>query len=433
MLAVALTACGTPQADDRVHLIPVTAGPNLLPAALVAQRDWSERERRAADIALYERRVGEDPRSASDWSYLAAHRLQAARDAQDASLYRAAESAARQSLALRTDRNAKTMMLLSSALLAQHRFPEALAWADSMVRLDARVVSFRALQFELQVEMGHYAAAETTFRTLLLDRTHPAVAPRLARWFELRGQPDSARRLLLNARAVADTAATMPAEQRAWFHLRVADFALRTGDLTLAGDAIRRGRVVAPADVRIQQAALRLHGLRGDAAATHALADSIGDALDIASSAFLAAFERARGDSAAARRWVTRIERLNRETPEPFARGWTMARLEAAVDPAGVRDVLERESRIRTDVYGWDQLALARLATGDVTGARDASDRALSLGTRDGNLLWHAAQVALAARDRHRADSLARRALDINPVFHVADAAAARALLSAGN
>jgi tetratricopeptide (TPR) repeat protein len=415
----------------RELLIPVTAGPSLLPAAVVAQRGWTEGERRRADVALYERRVSEDPRSASDWSMLAAHQLQAARDAQDAALYRAAEQAARRSIALRTARNAKTMMLLSSALLAQHRFPEALAWADSMVAGDSSVVSFRALRFELQVEMGQYAAAETTMRTLLLDRQHPAVAPRLARWFELRGQPDSARRLLLAAREVADSATTMPSEQRAWFHLRVADFALRHGALDLAEEALRRGRAVAPQDLRLRQAAVRWHGLRGDVAATRALADSIGEQLDIATSSFMAAFSRAHDDPVSADRWVDRVEALNRASPEPFARGWTMTRLEARVDPVATRALLEREARVRTDVYGWDQLALARLVTGDARGAAEASSRALALGTRDGNLFWHAAQVAVMRGDTTQAMQLARTALKINPHFHVADAAAARAFVTA--
>jgi tetratricopeptide (TPR) repeat protein len=424
---IGVAACGA--RDERALLVPVTAGPNLLPASFVLQREWSEAERRAADIALYERRTREDPQSASDWSYLAAHRLQAARDAQDPALFRAAEDAARRSVALRADRNAKTMMLLSSALLAQHRFPEALQWADSMVRLDSSVVSFRALRFELQVEMGRYAEAETTFRTLLLDRSHPAVAPRLARWFEMRGQPDSARRLLLTARAVSDTALNLPTEQRAWFHLRVADFALRTGDLRLADDAIRRGRLVAPDDVRLRQAAIRFHGLTGNARETRALADSLEAVLDIATSSFLAAFERDAGELAASRRWFERVEQLNRDSPEHFARGWTMARLEAGAALPAVRALLERESGERSDVYGWDQLSLARLAMGDLAGARAASSRALALGTRDGNLYWHASRVAAASGDSVRARALADTALKINPVFHVADANSARAFL----
>jgi tetratricopeptide (TPR) repeat protein len=412
--------------------IQATIGPTLLPAVFASQRQWNEAERRAADIALYERRVQEDPQSASDWTMLAAHRLQAARDAQSPDIYRAAEDAARRSLALRTDRNAKTMMLLSSALLAQHRFPEALAWADSMVRADSSVLSFRALRFELQVEMGHYDAADTTRRTLLLDRLHPAVAPRLARWFELRGQPDSARHLLLAAREIADTAASMPEEQRGWFHLRVADFALRNGDLALAGDALRRGRSAVPADVRLALATVRWHGLRGDSARTRALADSLGVSLDIATSAFMAAFERAHGNRLAMARWLERVEQLNAESPEPFARGWTLARLDEGVRMADTRALLEREALVRNDIYGWDQLALARLATGDVAGARVASERALRLGTRDGNLWWHAARVAEAAGEQDRAKTLAATALEINPMFHVADAALARAMVARG-
>jgi Tfp pilus assembly protein PilF len=423
---VLVAACaGTP----RERVVAAAVGPSLLPAALDTQRRHDERTTRAADLARYTRRVAEDPASAADWVLLAALRLQAARDAGDPDGFRAAESAARRSLALRTDRNAKAMMLLASALLAQHRFAEALAWADSSVARAPEVTSFRALQFELQVELGRYAAADSTARALLGQRTHPAVAPRLARWFELRGQPDTARRLLLAARATADTARGLPAEQRGWFHLRVADFALRHGDLAGAGAALARGIAAVPGDARLQQAAVRWHALDGRPARALALADSMAESLDLATSAFAATVARAVGDRVAAARWLARVEALNRAAPEPYARGWTLARLEAGVHLPETRARLEREIRERPDVYGWDQLAMARLLTGDIAGARAASDRALALGTTDASLLWHAARIADAAGDRARGAALTRRALAMNPTFHAEDVARAQARL----
>src|SRR5688572_4894095 len=77
------------------------------------------------DIALYERRVVEDPASAADFQRLAALQLQRGRETGDLEHYRRAEAAARTSLGLRSDRNERALLVLASSLLAQHRFLEA--------------------------------------------------------------------------------------------------------------------------------------------------------------------------------------------------------------------------------------------------------------------------------------------------------------------
>jgi hypothetical protein len=233
------------------------------------------------------------------------------------------------------------------------------------------------------------------------------------------------------ARAAADTVRTLPAEQRAWFDLRVVDFALRNGRLALADTALRTSRARSPHDLRLAQAEVRLAALNADWERARALLDSLGDKTDIATSALAIDVMLASRDSVAARRWLARVEQLNRESPEPFARGWTLARLQHGVHVPQTRALLEQEIVVRQDVYGWDQLALARLHAGDIRGAQQASDRARALGTRDANLIWHAALIALAADDGQSARTLAGDALAMNPHFHPRDTHAARQLADA--
>ena len=88
-------------------------------------------------------------------------------------------------------------------------------------------------------ELGQYDEAGRRARLLATYQSDLGIAPRLARWAELRGQPEEARRLLRQAQGRGATAPRDAAEQLAWFHLRLGDLALRCGHL---GEAQRRAR-----------------------------------------------------------------------------------------------------------------------------------------------------------------------------------------------
>src|SRR5712692_5372497 len=209
-------------------------------AAVTAQTRWAaaarvrrdaaearaELERRDADVAFYERRVRADPIGARDRARLAALYLQRARETGDYGDYRRAEALARRSVALRISHNAATYSLLATALLAQHRFLEALEAARALAARDPENVSARALVAEIELELGRYDAARATFASLWPKRHELAVAPRLARWAEISGDTGLARRLLAGALTEALRRPDLPREQLAWFYLRVGDQAL---------------------------------------------------------------------------------------------------------------------------------------------------------------------------------------------------------------
>ncbi|MGH7537293.1 MAG: tetratricopeptide repeat protein, partial [Gemmatimonadales bacterium] len=217
---------------------------------------------REQDIVFYEWRLARDPTSAFDLAQLAMLHLQRGRERGDPEEVRRAEQLARTSLVERATRNARGYGTLISSLLSQHRFTEALAQAERVVALDSTSVPARAVLAEIQMELGEYDAARRTFGALYPQRSDLAVAPRLARWLELQGQVEAARRLLTGARAEARIRPKMPREQVAWFHLRVGDLELRTGHLGAAGSAFREGLAVAPADARLLAAMARLEATR---------------------------------------------------------------------------------------------------------------------------------------------------------------------------
>src|SRR5689334_21861466 len=98
-------------------------------AAVKARAELAARDQ---DIVFYQKRVARDPIGAADRARLAALYLQRARETGDFEDYRRAEDLARRSLALRVTHNSYTYAILTAALLAQHRFTEALAAASAL-------------------------------------------------------------------------------------------------------------------------------------------------------------------------------------------------------------------------------------------------------------------------------------------------------------
>lgn len=386
-----------------------------------------ERDVRERDIALYEKRATEDPASAADRAQLAGLYLQRARDTGDPAYFLRAEDAARRALALRTDRNGKAYLVLASSLLARHEFAQAYDVAREMVTLAPDEPAYRALLAELQVELGDYAAARATFDTLQVHRRHPAVAPRLARWLELTGKRDAAEKILREQWASIPARADLPSEQRAWFALRLGDFLLRHGRVEEGEEVTREGLVLVPDDARLTLLLARAAALRSEwpEVIEHVLA--AGEAADISAFALAGDAAQALGDTVQAASWWGRAERRGIEQPEPYNRQWTLFRLEHGIAPAETRALLEREIEGRRDVYGWEQLALARLVTDDVAGAQQAIREALRLGTTDALLWWHASLVAERAGNDTEALEYARRALAVNPRFHHLESKRARA------
>jgi tetratricopeptide (TPR) repeat protein len=383
-----------------------------------ASAPLDERVVRRRDIAFYAGRAARDPQGAADLAQLAGLVLQRGRETGDPRDFRLAEQTARRSVARRVGRNGKAYITLASSLLAQHRFGEARVVAETLVARWPEPEGYRALLGEIQLELGDYVAAGATFAGLAGARKLLAVAPRLARWAELSGRIEEARRLLEDAGAEAFRRRDLPREQVAWFQLRMGDFELRHGRLGDAEHALEAGLAVVPGDPRLLAALARLEAVRGRWRAVIRYGVRAGAGADIATLALVGDAHAALGDTAAAEAWYGRAERLAAERPEPFNRQWTQFRLDHRRAVPQTRALLEEEIRTRPDVYGWDLLAWARYLDGDVSAASQASDRALRLRTQDAALFYHAAVIAAAEGRSANAERLFQAAGATNPYFH---------------
>jgi tetratricopeptide (TPR) repeat protein len=391
----------------------------------------SEAHIRDLDIEFYQRRVERDPRSARDYAQLAGLYLQRARETADNEDLVRAEQNARRSLSLRTGRNAGGFGVLASSLLAQHRFAEARDVARKLVADDSTSIAARALLAETQFELGDYQEAGKMLGSLSTYRDNLSVAPRLARWQELHGHAEEARRLLRSARHQAARLHGIPAEQLAWFDLRLGDLALRNGHLGEAEHELRNGLTISPQDYRILGALARLEASRHRwASAIEYGEQAIASALDPATLGLVGDAYRALGDSNKAQEYYRTMELAVIQQAGPFHRAWSLFLLDHDREVPRVLAKVREEIQTRRDIYGYDLLAWALHKSGDDREAARAMQSALALGTRDAMLLYHAGMIAFAQGDRPQAREYLNQALQVNRYWDPFQPAQARAVLA---
>jgi len=385
---------------------------------------------RDANLTFYAWRLRRDSTSAFDLAQLASLHLQRGRERGDPEDVLRAEALARRSLANRDTRNARGYTTLVSALMTQHRFAEARTVARRLVALDSTSVSARAVLAEIEMELGHYDVTRRLFGALYRSRADLAVAPRLARWLELQGQVEEARRLLSAAIDTARARPKLPREQVAWFHLRIGDLELRQGHVGTAERAFRAGLAVAPNDARLLAALARVHVARGRwREAVHEGERAIAIAPDPATLGLIGDAYAALGDSGEAVQYVRAMEAVTLAQPGGFHRAWSLFLLDHDRRVPEVLQQVQREIETRQDIYGWDLLAWALHRAGRDREALPAMAKAMTLHTDDAMLFYHRGMIERALGHRVAARRDLERALDVNPYFSPAGARAARAAL----
>jgi tetratricopeptide (TPR) repeat protein len=392
----------------------------------------TESEIRALDIEFYERRIAEDPFSAADRSRLAGLYLQRARETGSYPDYERAAELARRSLDLRESHNGETYVLLTSALLAKHEFTAALRAARTLHASDTSDASHAALLAEVELEVGDYESAATHFSVVSADADKPSVAARLARWYEVTGRLQKAQAILRQSTARMARSSDVPREQLAWFHYRLGELYLRVGHQAAADSSFHRALAALPTDYRALGGLTRLAAARSDwRAALDYGARAIAVQLDPATLGTMSDAYAALGDTAQARSFADAMALAALSQPGAIHRAWGLFLLDHDRDVARVLRDARTDIASRRDVYGYDLLAWASYKSGRIDDARRAATTALSQGTEDATLFYHAGMIATAAGDSTAGRSLLARALELNPSFSPTQAAVARRTLDA--
>ena len=230
--------------------------------------------------------------------------------------------------------------------------------------------------------------------------------PRLARWAEIEGQPDKARRLLHATLVNAMKTNGVPKEQMGWYWLRVGDVEFRTAHYREADSAYIAGLAIHPDDYRLLSALARSAAIQKKWPQAIEYGErTIGISLDPSTLGTLSDAYAAIGDTAKSAEYAHVLDVAVLKQPGAYHRAWSLFLLDHDRHVATVSRKIREELKTRHDVYAYDLLAWCLHKEGRDAEATRAMTLAMREGTKDPQLTYHASEIGRALRQAHGDDS----------------------------
>ena len=317
--------------------------------------------------------------------------------------------------------------------LALHDFAGALQRADQVLAANPADLAALGVAGDARLETGDIAGARERYEELARLAPSPAAWSRLGRLAFLTGDSDGAIRLV--ARAAAASLAEGAPDAVAFYQFQLGELRRATGDLPRARAAYSASLEALPDYVPA------MAGLAAVGAATGQLDEAIG-ILEratarlpqpelVAALGDLYALDGQATEAESQYRLVEGIAALSTATGSVYDRQLILF---AADHERGIEDAVVRarsELATRDDIYGHDALAWTLYRAGEVDEAAAHADVALSLGTEDPRLAYHAGMIAAARGDAYRATDLLTHAVRGAAFLPPLQAVAARDALAA--
>lgn len=380
-------------------------------------------------IAFWSKRAA-NARAYIELTYLGQAFARKARETSDVGYYVRAEAALRR--ALRTNpKYVQAAASLSTVLFSLHDFEGALTLARPIVD-DPRGVQALATLGDAHLALGQYGRAQAAYNRLLAFAATPGAYSRLAFLEDLRGDTDQALALMDRAAKLAQESGDY-GESLAFYAYQIGELSFRAGRIDLAASHYRAaldlfadyplalgGLAKAKAAQGNYRAAIDLYRRATAIVPQPDLLAALGDVYATVGN------EKAAREQYGAVELIGKLAKINRQV---YNRQLAAFYADHDLRPDEAARLALRELRVRKDVYGYDTAAWALYKAGRLEAAHRLSERALSVGTRDARLSYHAGMIAKAQRRDAEARRLLSEALRLNPHFDVLQAPLASAAL----
>lgn len=381
--------------------------------------------------------VARNPKDAAAYAGLGAAYFQHARETGDVGDYQLAEEALSRSLDLdSTDFSTDDALeTLAAVCMGEHRFTDALHYAQKALSLGTGDVSPFAIVGDAYADMGDYDKAAAAYARLtprdmvLAPRAAYARDSRVSYLQFIKGDTTGAIALMKTA-VTEGIEAQLPAENMAWLYYELGEYDTQAGDIAAADAAYLAALNTHPGDYRALAALAKLRANNG----------RVADAIELYQKAIavvpmpifiaeLGDLYMKTGQPQEAQKQFALVEYIgllghinqvlhNRDLALFYADH--DRKLPEALDLA------RKELEVRRDIYTWDALSWALYKNGKFAEAAQASQKAMQFGTQDSLLLFHAGMIDEQIGHREQARNELKQALEINPNFHLLYARTAR-------
>jgi tetratricopeptide (TPR) repeat protein len=286
------------------------------------------------------------------------------------------------------------LRMQGSLYLSQHRFKEAIAVAQKCRAMRPADAFNYGVLGDARLELGDYDEAFDAFDRMMQLRPSAASYARVAYARELRGDLEGA---LESMKLAAEASVGGDIEGNAWYHSQVGEVYLR---LDRPSDALQEFAIASqafpghPFAVAGYAKALDQMGKRDDAAAL--LKDLVSRAPTPDLHAALGDLLARQGKQDEAEKQFALAEAAWRsDAPEPKNLARFLAQRGRKIDEAV--SIAEAAAEARHDIFTEDALAWAYFKAGRIDQAKAAIARARRTGSRDRDILRHAAAIDAAS------------------------------------
>jgi tetratricopeptide (TPR) repeat protein len=397
-------------------------------------------------IKFFQWKVSQDPDDFFTFDRLGVAYIQKARETGDVTYYNLAAKALEKSRDLEST-NAQASPAakhLASVYYAEHRFGETLALAQKAIDLNPRDVTPYALIGDARGEMGEYDQAWAAYRQLENVADTQSVDSGVQYLKESRA---SAKSFLtgdtpaaidhMRRAAEISIASRMPKESIAWSQFALGENYFQSGDLANAKTAYNDALKTYPEYHRALSGLAKVASAEGRLSEAIALYEKAISVIPLpAYAAALGDVQAKAGNPAEAKKQYNLVEyigRLNAFNQTVYNRELSVFYADHDIHLQQSLELARKEFEIRHDVYTWDALAWALYKNSQPEPAAAAIKDALHLETKDALLLFHAGMIYDRLGDKEKADDYLRRALALNPQFHLFYADLARTALQASS
>ena len=397
-------------------------------------------------IKSLQARVKRYPEDHAGYAGLGAAYLQKGRETADAADYELAKGALEKSLDLLSNDPAAAFAMTQMAVvcMVEHRFEDALTWAQKALALGSGDPSPWAIAGDALADMGDYKGASEAYSRLKSsygseDEKLAFSYQRDSRMSFLRfvaGDTQGAIQLMRSAvRTAMET--HMPAENIAWSQYQLGEELFLAGETNAAEKAYLASLDECPKYYRA------LAGLAKLRASQCRYLDAIGLYKEAIARVPYPEYAAALGDiyhklgqlEDAKKQYelVEFIGYLSQVNQQIHNRDLALFYADHDLKLHESLALAQKELEVRRDIYTWDVLAWSLFKNDKLQQAAEAISQALEQGTKDPQLFFHAGMICERLGDSRQAKEYLQRALETNPEFHITYAETARQTLDRMN
>jgi tetratricopeptide (TPR) repeat protein len=402
------------------------------PVESVEQNRLGQASETDRQIRTLQDHVKEAPGDYSGYDGLGSAFFQKARETGDIAYYDLAEQTLNKALALAPQdfRAADPLVHMALVYMGEHRFSDALAFAQKAIGTGAGNLAAFAIEGDAYTDMGDYEKAATAYNTLqALGRTTSSPLAlaymsdsRIAYLCYLRGDSAEAIRLMKSAIAAA-LQTNVPRENLAWLYFEMGERYFQTGDLENAGLSYQSGIAADPNHYRSLAGLAKVRAAQGKIQESIQLyqrsiavipfpvyVTELGDLYKKAGRANEAQVQYDLVE------YIGHLSKLNQVLAN---RELALFYADQGIKLPEALNLARKELEIRHDIYTWDTLGWVLYKNGRFQEAAAAIDKALALHTNDSLLLFHAGMIYHSLASDSAAKDFLSRALRTNPYFDV--------------